>query len=148
MREIKTYKFWEILELIIRYMLTQCFRQIWGQLHSRHNLPRPLPHHLPHAPPREARRKQGYRTFELGGLLGNLLPKKRITRPSRGEARSSKILVKPYLGKALPRPLGRPPPKGGDRRQQRRGNVLVERLPKGALAQAISLGVVAAVLAV
>jgi len=123
-------------------------RQIWGELHSRHTLPQPFPHHTPLPPPREARRKQGRRAFELGGLLGNLLPKKRIIRPTRGEPRSSKIQVKPYLGKALPRPLGRPPPRGGDRRQQRRGNALVERLPKGALAQAISLGVVAAVLAV
>ena len=115
-------------------------RQAWGKLHSRHSLvPRP-PHH---SSPPQARRKQGRRTFELGGLLNNLVPKR--WQPS-GEARSSKILVKPYLGKPLPRPLGRPP--GGRDSRQRRGNKLVERLPKGALAQAISLGVVAAVLAV
>merc|ERR1712183_224779 len=114
-------------------------RHTWGKLHSRHTLaPRPY-----HQPPPQARRKQGRKTFELGGLLGNLVPKR--WQP-RGEARSSKILVKPYLGKPLPRPLGSPP-RGRDR-LQRRGNKLVERLPKGALAQAISLGVVAAVLAV
>jgi len=109
-------------------------RHAWGELHSRHHTPAPLTH-PPRAP--QARRKQGRRTFELGGLLGNLFPKR-----IRGEARSSKILVKPYLGKSLPRPMGRPP-RGRDRRQRR-----VNKLPTGALAQAISLGVVAAVLAV
>ena len=115
---------------------TAC-RPVWGKLHSRNNF-EPLP---PNPPPPPARRKQGQRTqFELGRLLSNLFPKK-ILRPARGEDRSSKIQVKPYLGKPLPRPLGRPP-------ARQRSGKLIERLPKGALAQAISLGVVAAVLAV
>merc|ERR1712203_864111 len=120
-------------------------RHVWGELHSRNAL-EPLPpqhpplphHHLPPLPHHQhpPQRKQGRRPFELRGLLSNLFPK-RILRPN-GEERSSQIQVKPYLGKSLPRPLGRPP-RGQDRQRQRRGKLL-ERLPKGALAQAISLG--------
>ena len=141
---------------------------MWGELHSRGALAPPLPHHPPHhhppqrppaspwqiphrhPPPAAARRKQGRRSFDLRQLLGNLFPQR--VRP-RGEARSSQFLVKPYRGKPLPRPPGRPPSRGGERRLQS-GNLVerlpkvVESLPKGALAQAISLGVVAAVLAV
>merc|ERR1719458_2427672 len=119
-------------------------RHVWGELHSRNTLAPPPPHHPPPGPappalqqhhPPPARRKQGRSTFELRGLLSNLFPK-RISRPS-GEERSSKTQVKPYLGKSLPRPLGRPP-RGRDGQRQRRGK-LVERLPTGALAQALSL---------
>ena len=115
-------------------------RPLWGKLHSRHTLSSPPRPAAP--PPRPLRRKQGHRAIDLGGLLGNLFPRR--GRP-RGEGRSSEIQVKPYLGKPLPRPPGRPPTRNS--KLLRRGK-LVSQVPRGTLAQAISLGVVAAVLAV
>jgi len=115
-------------------------RPIWGKLHSRHTLASPPRPAAPPPPP--LRRKQGHRAIDLGGLFGNLFPRR--GRP-RGEGRSSEIQVKPYLGKPLPRPPGRPPTRNSKLLQ--RGK-LVNQVPRGTLAQAISLGVVAAVLAV